>query len=423
MSLIDDEVTLGWWTSPDGIGGEPISLSRPRLRGVCHHPERGLAPYQSEYEGYMGNYGNTLDRWYRPGRGRRVAARTGRSRRVPRPDRSGRSRSSATVSTPETWMAHVPQRSRSRRSGKRLDAQAGLLGAAAGRGGGPGRRRDGGECCFNRSVCRRSRRSMRAGWPRGRAVRRGLDARASSTGGSGRGTTSEPDLSEWVDNRLPALCGALRTTGGRRWHGYWPPEPGAGWAASSGCWTTTPRSEVRQPQLEMLSSPLVRLLEAADDKLCDEITASAARVRGQRTGVPDAGRCALPRPTPRRAAGLDTVARDCAERLGTIIARPLRDEDDWSIEWTGCGCGLCDTLGTFLGSRSRRNVAWPLATDGRRHVHTQIDSAGLPVRHQTRRQGRPYTLVLTKTDELFTRATNRAAQGRDRPGVADVNAG
>ena len=22
-------------------------------------------PYQSEYEGYMGNYGNTLDRWYR----------------------------------------------------------------------------------------------------------------------------------------------------------------------------------------------------------------------------------------------------------------------------------------------------------------------------------------------------------------------
>jgi hypothetical protein len=86
-----------------------------------------------------------------------------------------------------------------------------------------------------------------------------------------------------------------------------------------------------------------------------------------------------------------------------VIARPLRDEDDWSIEWTGCGCDLCDTLGTFLGSRSRRIFEWPLATDGRRHVHTQIDSAALPVRHQTRRLGRPYTLVLTKTDELFTR--------------------
>jgi len=105
----------------------------------------------------------------------------------------------------------------------------------------------------------------------------------------------------------------------------------------------------------------------------------------------------------RRAAGLDVVARDCGERLGAIIARPLRDEDDWSIEWTGCGCDLCDTLGTFLGSRSRRVFEWPLATDGRRHVHTQIDSAELPVRHQTRRQERPYTLVLAKTDELFTR--------------------
>lgn len=35
-------------------------------------------------------------------------------------------------------------------------------------------------------------------------------------------------------------------------------------------------------------------------------------------------------------------------------------------------------------------------------MHTQIDSAALPVRHQTRREGRPYTLVLKKTDKLFT---------------------
>jgi len=107
-----------------------------------------------------------------------------------------------------------------------------------------------------------------------------------------------------------------------------------------------------------------------------------------------------------RSAGLDAIARDCAERLGAILARPLRHKDDWSINWTGCGCGHCDTLGTFLNSRSERTFAWPLAAEGRRHVHTQIDWAALPVRHQTRRQGRPYTLMLTKTDELFTRATN-----------------
>jgi hypothetical protein len=43
-------------------------------------------------------------------------------------------------------------------------------------------------------------------------------------------------------------------------------------------------------------------------------------------------------------------------------------------------------------------------------VHTQIDSAELPVRHQTRRQGRPYTLELTKTDALFTHAKTARQQ-------------
>lgn len=33
---------------------------------VCYAtPSRNLDPYASEYEGYMGNYGNTMDRWYR----------------------------------------------------------------------------------------------------------------------------------------------------------------------------------------------------------------------------------------------------------------------------------------------------------------------------------------------------------------------
>jgi hypothetical protein len=36
-------------------------------------------------------------------------------------------------------------------------------------------------------------------------------------------------------------------------------------------------------------------------------------------------------------------------------------------------------------------------------VHNRLDSAELPVRHQTRRTGRPYTLVLVKTDALFER--------------------
>jgi hypothetical protein len=215
------------------------------------------------------------------------------------------------------------------------------------------------------------------------------------------------ELYEWVDNRLPGLCGALRAAGERTGARLLVAGAWRRMDRQVRLWTTFARTELRRPRLEMLSSPLVRLLEAADGTLRDEIT-GALRAHGD-----DVLECLIPAlrlAQARQAAGLDAVARDCAERLGAIIARPPRDDDDWSIEWAGCGCGLCDTLGTFLGSRSRRVFEWPLATDGRRHVHAGIDSAGLPVRHQTRRQGRPYTLVLTKTDELFTRGKNARHQ-------------
>src|SRR5215475_5667118 len=63
--LIDDEITLGWWTVPDGADGEPISLHVPDHEVCATTPNADLEPYKSEYEGYMGNFGNTLDRWYR----------------------------------------------------------------------------------------------------------------------------------------------------------------------------------------------------------------------------------------------------------------------------------------------------------------------------------------------------------------------
>ncbi|MBO0838210.1 MAG: hypothetical protein J2P28_22210 [Actinobacteria bacterium] len=94
------------------------------------------------------------------------------------------------------------------------------------------------------------------------------------------------------------------------------------------------------------------------------------------------------------------------------LARPRRATGDWSVPLPagGCACGLCGTLRAFCEDKSRRTLEWPLAKDGRHHVHSRIETAELPVTHVTRRQGRPYTLVLTKTDALFA----REQEARDR---------
>jgi hypothetical protein len=64
QELIDSVIALTHWTGPDGAGLEATSLSLHETE-VCASTASGdLTPYAQQYEGYMGNWGNTLDRWY-----------------------------------------------------------------------------------------------------------------------------------------------------------------------------------------------------------------------------------------------------------------------------------------------------------------------------------------------------------------------
>src|SRR5680860_298665 len=101
-----------------------------------------------------------------------------------------------------------------------------------------------------------------------------------------------------------------------------------------------------------------------------------------------------------------------SHRPTRLLDRPARAEDDWSIEWTGCGCGECAHLEGFLRSRSERIHEWPLAKPGRQHLHQRIDDAGLAVQHTTRRQGRPFTLILEKTEALFQQEQDTRRQAK-----------
>ncbi len=393
--LIDDEITLVWWSGPDGTGGEPISLDVQDHEVCAATPNAALTPHSSEYEGYMGNYGNTLDRWYRRAAvvvWPRDLAFTARAEagsrwalgelrdRIDAGDLAG-ARDAAQSLAP--FWAH-------------LETEAGLLTTALDVA--VGLEAAGTAAMllepFRVELLAREHAAGLYGEDWTRSIVEGWFGSKHDLYGTG--------LSEWADDTLPGLCGALRTAG----------SPQVAQLLAAGTWRwldsqlqlwTTTRSDVRRPRLETLSSPLVRLLKAADDTLRDEITGT---LRGYDDTVLECLVPALRLADTRGPAALEKIAWDCAERLGTIAATPPRDEGDWSIEWTGCGCSLCDRLGTFLGSRTQRTFEWPLAKDGRRHVHSRIDTAELPVRHHTRRQGRPYTLVLTKTDELFTRAAN-----------------
>ena len=105
-----------------------------------------------------------------------------------------------------------------------------------------------------------------------------------------------------------------------------------------------------------------------------------------------------------RAIGVKSLHTRCAQDLVRRLNAPPRAADDWSITTPlRCSCKLCDRLEAYLRAPRNLRFEWPLAKKERAHVHRAIDSQDLPVRHITRRVGRPFTLVLEKTPALFVR--------------------
>ena len=228
---------------------------------------------------------------------------------------------------------------------------------------------------------------------------------------------------QWVADWLPGLCEALHATGSAgavaaqrlldlawEWMGK---DIGTGLASSP---------SYRDKKLGDLGRPLASVLTAAA-----AIGAASTRdtVSGYIRNLQDtvtalemsALRAAAELPwdgTRGDAAVFGDLLAHRAARLRARLARPQRASGDWSIELPagGCTCELCDTLRVFADDKSLRTFEWPLAQQRRQHVHSRVDAAELPVTHVTRRQGRPYTLVLNKTDALF--AHEQEARTRDQ---------
>jgi len=417
--LIDGETRLVHWIDEDTGAGEDIELDISDAE-ICKTPDQAAhEPYEQSYEGYMGNWGNTLDRWYR--RVALVVFPTEREFAI-RAEASTqwaleRIREQATHGDLNGARARVRELTPWRVSGPEEVPAA--LGTAL-------------------AVDDAASATLLLAQVRTSQLRSDAAAQLTALAGQYGDAWTKEIIEVWGRGRedpfhrtgedawygeLPQLCATLHVAG-----------PGARTAAAlltqqawqallaearahSKPWPTRYRTQA----LERLAPRLTALLAAIE--ACD---AASTREDVVRTlpHLDDALTVWLRTAARAGGAGSDIVLAETARRLRARLARPRRAPDDWSIPApAGCGCELCTRLDAFLADRERRVLEWPIVTASRSHIHNRIESAELPVSHVTRRQGRPYTLVLTKQDTLFAREhqereqdeADLAALGRTAP--------
>jgi len=390
--LIEDEIALGWWKRAGVANGERIRLGVDEGEVCAVTATDSMTPYESEHEGYMGNYGNTLDRWYR------------RAAIVLWPKkRDFIARAEADLPNAITEL-DARLKAGEDIQGARADARelvdllrvggtgllAPLLSVADAL--------DDAELAYA-LLSRLSVEGLTAdratalaavvtrygdAWTR-RLIESWLPA-----GGYHHGHR------EWASDSLPDLAPALRRVGAdsvvtqvcqRIW---------ASLSASiSVALMAGPRA--RAASMASLVDPAGALFDAVD---AEQVEVFIAALVAYDDGVLD-----LELPLLRRLGtrAPSSLVDDTRRRLEGLLDAPPRPADDWSIVWSGCGCDLCDGLQSFLADRTATELDWPLRADRRRHLHQQIDAAELPVTHRTIRKGSPYTLRLAKQRDLHER--------------------
>ncbi len=390
--LLDSSLTLTRWGDPAGTWVQDINLTVDEGETCTGTPTVELRPYESEYEGYMGNYGNTMDRWYRraalvvwPSASsfavraeisplqaleEVVAAvpsrrRSGRGKDAGPDDTQARTDAVAAVAVlAPFWTAAVDSSgdqskylTQGLRAAKAIDdigAVTTLLSP------------------FRIEALRRGHMKPLAQLAErhGEAwVGKLLQGWFGDPRRSGRYFAGSLNRPQWLTH-LPELGRALVAAPGSvsaighhlvtsAWHHLA--------AEFDACLADSKPSRVRSG-LAPLGEPLAALLETTAVLDCPDVR---DRILGDVRRRPDDVAVALLgalragaalSSEVRAEAGLPELAADCANRLRARLSLPERGDGDWSIELpAGCTCDLCDRLAVFLQDRNETSFDWPLA--------------------------------------------------------------
>jgi len=388
---------------------------------VCSTTESDdLEPYAYEYEGYMGNYGNTVDRWYHRAavvlwpRAHSFALRAQRSahwalgevdKRLKADDAAGAQKMAQSLLP--FWVGVASREENAGFAARVCQVAAALetpdLAAAL------------------LEPLRLEQLTPETA--------PGLQALAEAYGpawcqtllqtwGKSRFGHGGPERSTWLQT-LPELCRRLGADGASNAATL------ARELVSQQCawirqqWQAKCAQAHPAQRLQALAGMTEAMLGVLESSLVAKQTELHAELLGfltaAKTGSPVLGLTRLLRAEHKSRAGtvlarlgLAGLYEHCTDALRRQLGEPPRARDDWSISTQlTCSCELCEELTRFLRA-VHKDVEWPLAKQNRTHVHREIDSHDLPVTHVTRRVGRPYVLVLTKTETLFKReATER----------------
>ncbi len=409
--LIDDSIELHHWIDRDGEI-EKSAHSRVDATELCFTlPSKDMDPFESQYEGYQGNYGNTEERWYH--RAALVmwprqkafllhakASPTWAVDTLAAHPRSATAELEAKVRTlVPSWTSHALRDEKPRLFAKLMKVAERLEDSEL-------------AADFVRPVG-----MERLGTA---AVRRALARLVGTHGEDWAGTLfaawteregwrGSPEWLPWLADVCEELC-----AGGE------PAGPGlAAWLLDREIARAHERCiaarERRTAWLDLTAfaseaGNVAQVLAAAARLRDHELLATATdSLATQEPGFPMLLRLAVIRQGIAQAPELRALLVETAlyggvvDELGEVLSKPARDPNDWSIEHPlGCTCGDCAELVRFLRS-SKQGLDWSLNKERRRHIHGVLEMHELPVSHTTLRQGRPFVLQLRKLRSLFSR--------------------